>query len=268
MKYKGAVLSALLFGIYAWFIWPKGSVEMEKEPIAFQKEQTKKEVNPIIPDKEASKKIVKEVAHKDEAEPIIKRKDPGVVLDHKLKTAQMVIEDKGYGTFPPVDLKEMNEHKQHVLNALQDPRKNGGAISIVGKREKFNPVRYKEDPLYYLDSVEPGRAFDAAQPGPDVKKLERVGYASIQTKQNEPVILEARGESGMPISFTVFDGGKFQNGLSYITLKADADGVARAEYTATDGVINQTRIRAASPVNSGTLQWNVFVHLNQKESQN
>lgn len=270
MKYKGAVLAALILGIYTWFIWPEKPIETTSTAVGTNKEAkaSSEKVSPRVPDRDASKKIVKHISHKDEVKPVIERKDPGVILDHKLKNAQEVIEGKGYGTFPPVDLKDMNEHKKHVLDALQDPKNNSGSISIVGKRERFDPERYKEDSSYYLNSVEPGRAFDSAQAGPDVKKLERVGYASIQTVQNKKVTLEAKGISGMPISFTVFDGGHFQNGLSYITLKADASGVAKAEFTPTDGVINQTRIRAASPVNSGTLQWNVFVHLNNQEANN
>lgn len=195
-----------------------------------------------------------------------KRLVPKTTLDHKLRTTQEVIEEKGYGTFPPVDMKNMNAHKEHVLTALQNPKENSGSISIVGKREKFDLEKFKENPKYYLDTVEPGRAFDAANPGVGIAPIERIGNSSLRTKQNDTVKLEAKVDSNMPVSFTAFDGGHFQNGLGFITVQADSSGNAYVEFTPTEGVINQARVRAASPVNSGTLQWNVFVELKNQNN--
>lgn len=268
MKFKGALCAVSILIIYCWLIWPK-NIDGPSIPITTPKENFEvTKPSPIKPDLKSAREIVKTVTHQKEKQPFIERKDPGVILDHKHKNAQEVIEGKGYGKFPAVDMKNMNEHKQFMLNALQNPKENSGAVSIVGKREKFDLERYLEDPTYYLNTVEPGRAFDSAKANSEIKNIERVGYSSIQTTQNKTVELKAKGEKGMPVSFTVFDGGHFQNGLSFITIKAGEGGVATAEYTPTNGVVNQTRIRAASPVNSGTLQWTVFVHLENQEAKN
>jgi len=191
----------------------------------------------------------------------LQRKGPVTKVSQELLAEQERIATEGYGTFPVVDLNDMNAHKQHVLDALQDPQNNSGSISITGKREKFDLAKYNSDPSYYIDTVEPGRAFDIAQPEEGVKPLARLGSNYHEAIQNEAVSLEARGEPNMPVSFTAFDGGTFQNGLGFITLKANGSGVASAEFTPTSGVIALCRIRAASPVNSGTLQWLVNAHL-------
>ena len=218
--------------------------------------------------REAHKQLVKSIAHQKVNKPNPLRKDPNVQMDPTLESERLRIEKEGYGTFPAVDLKEMNPHKEHVLKALKDPQNNSGVISIVGKRQKFDLQNYLADPSPYLNSVSPGRAFETAQAGPDVKRIVRQGQASLQAKQGETVTLSARVSSNAPLSLTTFDGGKFSNGLSFITLKADSSGFASAEYTPTSGVINQVRIRAASPLNSGTLQWTVNVHLTDKKSNN
>ena len=178
-----------------------------------------------------------------------------------LLAEQERIATEGYGHFPPIDLSKMNKHKRHVVGALEDPQNNSGTLSVTGKREPFDAERYSSDPDYYLNTVEPGRAFDTAQAAEGVRALTRVGQNYYETVQNKSVTLEAKGEAGMPISYTAFDGGHFQNGLNFITLKANGSGIASAIFTPTSGVINQCRIRAASPVNTGALNWVVYTRL-------
>lgn len=251
------------FAIYVVIIWPPSKTATlnttiptsTEAPIATKRNRPVKELNThtIIPVSETS--------------PHITRLITKTINDDKVKSSRKIIESQGYGSFPEVDMKKSNPHKTYVFNALQDPQNNPNVASIIGKRIKFDPQRYSNDPSHYLSRIEPGRAFAAAAPGPNVTPLARIGHASIQTQQNKPVILEAKGQPGMPVSFTVFDGGIFSNGLGFTSLKADDSGIARAQFTPTSGVINQVRIRASSPVNSGTLQWNIFVNLeNKKES--
>ncbi len=233
------------------------------------KPSVKRDINPST----EAVKIVKEVPISKEVSPAGKLLDPNAKLDDSFRNQQQEIASKGYGSFPPVDMEKMNPNKEYLLNALKDPQNNPGAVSIVGKREKFNLEEYKQDPLKYLNTVAPGRAFDCAQAAEGVKPIQQVGEASLRVKQNESITLQAKGLSNMPISFTVFDGGIFeQNGLNSITLQADASGLVSVEYIPTSGVINQVRIRAASPVNSGTLEWIVNVSLpdsdTDEENQN
>ncbi|MCH2208626.1 MAG: hypothetical protein MK132_22530 [Lentisphaerales bacterium] len=193
---------------------------------------------------------------------------PATNASQELIDEQTKIVAEGYGSFPAVDLKNMTPHKQHVLDALKAPHKNSGVVSIVGKREKFDLSRYQQAPSYYLDTVEAGRAFDSIQAGDGVTPITRIGSGFQETEQNKPITLTAKGSPEMPVSFTVFDGGQFQNGLSFITVQADSSGYASVEFTATAGVINQTRIKAASPVNSQTVNWKVLVHLPKEISKN
>jgi hypothetical protein len=265
---KSTILGFVLLISFVYLIWPKSAVP--KEPLSAKvtkPAKPRKPIEPRKPDRTAALKPLKEIAQRPEVEPAIKRLDPDAKIDESYKNEQAVALKEGYGSFPPVDLTKMNAHKKHVLAALKDPANNSGAISLTGKRKKFDRKRYITDSSYYIDSVEPGRSLDAAMPGPGVKRLERVGASSFRTIQNKTINLSAKTEAGMPLSFTAFDGGQFQNGLSFITVKADSGGVATAEFTPTEGVISQARVGAASPVSSGTLQWNVIVHLNNQTSQ-
>ncbi len=264
MKKSDLIVSIVVFTVFGvcYYFVSKGSSNvavssaLPENPTV--KTFTKRDINPST----EAVKIVKEVPISKEVSPAGKLLDPNAKLDDSFRNQQQEIASKGYGSFPPVDMEKMNPNKEYLLNALKDPQNNPGAISIVGKREKFNLEEYKQDPQKYLNIVAPGRAFDCAQAAEGVKPIQQVGEASLRVKQNESITLQAKGLSNMPISFTVFDGGIFeQNGLNSITLQADASGLVSVEYIPTSGVINQVRIRAASPVNSGTLEWIVNVSL-------
>ena len=79
--------------------------------------------------------------------------------------------------------------------------------------------------------------------------------------QGESVYLEVGGVSGMPVTFTSFDLGAFDNDLNSITVRADERGRARVKFTATPGTINDIHILAASPVTSGQMRYLVNVRL-------
>ena len=188
--------------------------------------------------------------------------------DPKRIKEQTKIYEEGYGKFPSVktDEKNMNAHKKNLINALKDPVNNSGTISIVGQRQAFDPERFKNDPSYYLDTTEPGRAFDSAQAGEDVPQLQRIGNSTQRIKQGESCTLTVKGAKNGPISFTAFDGGHFQNGLNAITLQANSAGFASAQFHATAGVINQARVRAASPVCSQSVSWTAYIHLQDQNN--
>ncbi|NQZ57883.1 MAG: hypothetical protein HRT88_10525 [Lentisphaeraceae bacterium] len=263
---KKTLLPILALALFAWLIWPSAVQNSTPAPENTEVRSIAKSPQKLrAPSRQPQ--AVKVIPHKKEVERAIKRLDPDAKIDDSYRKEQQSLLAKGYGKFPAVDLNNMNAHKQHVLEALKDPKNNSGSISITGKREKFDLARYKADPSYYLDSVEPGRAFDAAQPGPGVKRLERIGKSSIRTEQSETITLNVQSQNGMPVSFLVTDGGAFQNGLSFITVKAGADGIASTEFTPGSGVIRQVRVRAGSPSNSGTLQWIVNVYLNNETKE-
>lgn len=123
----------------------------------------------------------------------------------------------------------------------------------------FEPQSYESNPSVYLDSAEPGRVWQTAQPGPGVTPLRRRGDASLKMRQFESVRLAVRAKPGVPVSFTAFDGGVFDNSLPMISIAADSDGTATAVYTAASGVVEEVKILAGSPLHSGHVEFIVNV---------
>jgi hypothetical protein len=115
----------------------------------------------------------------------------------------------------------------------------------------FDPVAYRRDPEAYLRVIEPGRIFQSAKPGPDVKPLEIVGDAELRMDARSSVSLSVRAEPGAPVTFHSSDGGGFENRLTTITVRADDQGLARARYLATPGTYADVHVTAASPMTSG-----------------
>jgi hypothetical protein len=124
----------------------------------------------------------------------------------------------------------------------------------------FDRAAYEKDPTEYLSVSEPGRVWQAAQPGTDVPRITAFGPTRHAILSGESVALMVRAEPNMPVSFTSFDLGTFaENGLPNITVAADERGYARAIWEATPGVIADARILCASPTASGQLSFIVTV---------
>ena len=83
-------------------------------------------------------------------------------------------------------------------------------------------------------------------------------------EQGQTVTLRAVAVPGAPVTFTSFDLGAFENQLTSITVRADAEGLARAQFTGTPGTVQDVRILAASPMTSGQLHYTVRVRLPRK----
>jgi hypothetical protein len=70
-------------------------------------------------------------------------------------------------------------------------------------------------------------------------------------KQGESVRLAVQAAAFAPISFHSENLGQWENQLSSITVVANEQGIAEANFTASGGTINEVRILSASPVTSG-----------------
>ena len=193
---------------------------------------------------------------------------PAPAPSERLKALDEKITAGGYGVFPAVDMTRPNPQRDFVAAALKDPANHPGGISLMGKREPFDAARYAADPSYYLNSAEPGRAFDAAPAGPGVTPLKLEGSSYFETAQGEAVTLSVQAKPNSPVSFCAFDGGVFDNDMSFTTVQAGSDGMASVEFKPTTGVINQCRIRAASPLHSQTIPFLVNVHLPGYDAEN
>ena len=134
-------------------------------------------------------------------------------------------------------------------------------ISSIFLPKQFDEERYFDDPEDYISRIEPGRVFQPKQPGRNVQRIDIVGKNAFSMIRNETVSFRVRAISNAPVSFTSFDLGTFENGLSAITVKADGDGIAEVQFKAGNGSFNQVNILAASPMTSGQAKYIVTVEM-------
>lgn len=166
-------------------------------------------------------------------------------------------EPRDYGKFPPVD-PEANEQTKSVASALREEN-HPERISALVRPARFDTQAFKADPQTYLNTVEPGRVFQSAQPAPGTPKLYTASPGRQHIRQGTKAPLRVVVPPGSPATFTAFDGGVFSNKLNSITVQASPQGIAEAEFTATPGTIANVHILASSPVASGRARFVVNV---------
>lgn len=105
--------------------------------------------------------------------------------------------------------------------------------------------------------------FSPAQPGDNVVAIAPEGSAYHGVVQGESVSLKVRVQPKDPVTFMSFQLGYFENQLTSITVQADEQGIAQANYTAGGGTIDDVQILAAGPRTSGQVQFLVNVRLAQ-----
>lgn len=125
----------------------------------------------------------------------------------------------------------------------------------------FDAESYRSDPSAYVAKVEPGRVWQAAQPGEGVPVLKSLTSTYKRIKQGESVRLRVKAQPGAPVTFTSFDLGAFENRLPSITVAANDKGEAEAAFTGIPGTHNMVNILAASPMASGVQRFQVKVSL-------
>ncbi len=162
-----------------------------------------------------------------------------------------------YGELPRVPADE-NAHVESVAEAARDGT-HPERLSVLVRPAKFDAKAYKANPRAYLDTVEPGRVFQAAPSGPGVPRLRTTDARLKQVVQGETAALRVVAPPGAPVTFTSFDAGAFENRLTSITVAADQQGIAQAKFLATTGTIADVHILAASPVASGQARFVVNV---------
>lgn len=134
-------------------------------------------------------------------------------------------------------------------------------LSVNGRPTPWRAAEYVRDPLGYLSVVEPCRIWQSADPEsadalatPDGHTAVLVNLAPLASQN-----LCVQTWPGYPATLTSYDRGTFQNGLTSITVQADAQGVATAVFTATAGTTDTVRIHAASPVTAGQVQFRIHI---------
>jgi hypothetical protein len=188
-------------------------------------------------------------------------------VDGKAKSARNVpkkspFQDVGRAPAIPRDANRMVASVAEALSTGRFPER----LSPMLAPKPFDEQAYRKNPETYLNTVEPGRVFQCAQPGPNVPALNRDSKPGLRTVQGETVSLKVRAPSGAPVTFTSFDSGAFQNQLPSITVAAGDDGVAIARFTGTPGTYGLVNILAGSPLASGRVSFVVDITLPEGKS--
>jgi hypothetical protein len=134
-------------------------------------------------------------------------------------------------------------------------------LSALIEPPPFDRKAYEKDPETYLNTVEPGRIWQRAEPGPGVFPIQRVSRYSNSILQGESVNLEVKAEAKMPVTFYSPRLGQFENQLATITVRADEDGIARATFKAASGTRDEIEVFASSPVHTGQARFLIDVTL-------
>ena len=119
----------------------------------------------------------------------------------------------------------------------------------------FDAEGYARDPQAYLDVVEPGRVWQMAANVEGIGEITVVGSAFHEIPALGSASLDVRVPPGAPVTFTSLDLGAFINGLSSMTVAADAQGLARAVFHARAGTLASCTILAACPVTTGQVSF-------------
>jgi hypothetical protein len=177
--------------------------------------------------------------------------------DQQMPIAKPIPPEMPHAQQQPAD-PNLNPHVESVVEAVKTGSHPERLTSAI-KPKPFDKTAYEKNPQAYLDVCEPGRIWDTALPGPDIKQIEEEVNTVIDMKSGESVKLKALAVPGAPVTFTSFDWGEFQNKLTSITVKADPAGHAEATFTATPGTIGHVEIIAASPLTSGQINFKVEI---------
>jgi hypothetical protein len=156
--------------------------------------------------------------------------------------------------------KDANPYTKSVAEALGKKELAHRLTTMIAPPE-FNREEYLKDPKTYLETVEPGRVYQNLEPGPGTSPLKRTSPYFREVLQGETVVLEAKAEPKMPVTFYSDRLGQFQNLLGTISVPADENGVARAEFTVSTGTRDEVEVFAASPVHSGQIRYLIKINL-------
>ena len=165
------------------------------------------------------------------------------------------------GRLPTLKGDENPQVERHFKELKQEDAPKAARSSMF-LPEPFDKASYFANPEEYLQKIRPGRVFQAAAPGPDVKPLVATSKKLQTLLQGESSLINVRtSEPEYPVTFYAPDGGEFSNRLKSITVASDKDGIARAQYKATSGTKGLMNVIAAGPLNSGQAKFAIRVLL-------
>jgi len=163
------------------------------------------------------------------------------------------------GKNKPVSI-DANPQVRSVAEALRSDE-HPERLSPLARPASFDANGFEADPQTYLDTIEPGRVFQTAQPGPGVEVLHQISPRHISIRQGEKTKLRVKAVAGAPVTFKSFDLGRFENELTTISVMADGEGFAEVEFFGSPGTYNNVNILAGSPLTTGQAKFVVFVEV-------
>lgn len=155
---------------------------------------------------------------------------------------------------------DLNPQVASVAKALKD-KTNPERLTVFKSPKPFDKTSFEKNPDQYINTIEPGRAMQPAQPGPDVNPIRKRSPGIVKVIQGESTTLKVKADQNAFVTFHTTDLGVFNSGIKTVNVRADDKGIAEATYTATKGTIGNVRIVAASPYNSELAQFVVNVSL-------
>lgn len=160
--------------------------------------------------------------------------------------------------------KDANPQVKQLFEELSKEvsERNPAAVSSLFS-EKFDAKAFEKDKQKWLSQIRPSRAFQSAQPGPEVEPIQSTTAGFQRIVQGEKVAFEVKAQPGAPVTFYTPQVGTFTNELSTHSVEANENGIARTTYTATAGANGLIDVVAASPLNSGLLRYKIQVSLPQ-----
>jgi hypothetical protein len=174
------------------------------------------------------------------------------------KSKEILAKEFDYGKNEPVVVGNSSQ-KNSVLTALKEPSKYPERLSVAHLPAAFDLNAYQKDPAAYLNIIEPARVFQSAQPDASAVVILRISEKCPVIKQGLSTILIVKALPEMPVSFTSFDLGRFENDLTSITVKANKEGIAQTVFTGSAGTIAKVNILASCPLTSGQVKFVVEV---------
>jgi len=162
----------------------------------------------------------------------------------------------GYGKTP--EIRNLNSPQvRSVIEALKT-NKFPERLSVAITPAPFDSQKFESNKSYkkkYLNTVEPGRVRQMAQPNKKVPRLKRVSPYYQEVFWGKKVELKVKAKAGMPVTFSSLDLGQFSNTLTSETVVADSEGFATVHFHGVQGTIADTNILCSCPVTSGQLKF-------------
>jgi hypothetical protein len=163
-----------------------------------------------------------------------------------------------YGETPAI-AHEAHPQAAAAYRALQSGSRDHALLSVLAEPTPYPAQGTPTERDAWFARAEPARAFRPAEPGEGVPRLEQLSPYAVTIPQGGSTELRVKTTPGGPVTWSSMDLGAFENQLPCITVQADAEGIARAIFTAPPGTLHETDIQAASPTASGTLRWVITV---------